>query len=872
MDLNGLAGDLGRITGKEHVSTSVTHREIYSYDASMAKGTPGAVVFPGNTAELARIVQAAREAGVPFAPRGFGTNLSGGSVLSSGGLVICLSRMNGILAVDPGRRSAVVQPGVTNLELQSALSPLGFFFAPDPASQKVATLGGNVAENSGGPHCLKYGVTTNHILGLQMVLSSGEIVRIGGSALDPPGYDIRGVVVGSEGTFGIVTEITVRMLPKPESVVTLLAVYDDVSDAARSVSGIITAGIVPATLEMMDALVIRAVEDSYACGYPRDAAAVLIIEVEGPSAGLRDQAQRIEEICSRNGCRDIRQAKDDEERNRLWEGRRGAFGAIARIAPNFLVNDCTVPRTRLPEALSKVAEISGSYGLLHGNVFHAGDGNLHPLLFFDSRYPQQRKQAKEAGWQIMQACVALEGTISGEHGIGLEKLDAMHLVFSREDMEAQRALKRAFDPEGLLNPGKVIPEPSGKKSGPTGEDEHDKASASPGISTTAETKIVERVLRAIESQQSLYPRGRGNHSPFGNVPGGPLSEVDSSDFADVIKLDSANQVVVAGSGMTLQNLQAQLSVGQQWLPIRPPFPREGYTLGGLAALNACGPERLLYGAPRDLLLGLRFVNGTGALVTTGGKVVKNVAGYDMTRLLTGSSGTLGFITELTFRIATVPEHCTAVSGCGTLGACSAAASELVRSSLEPAYVVVLPEDPAADNPASCNRRLLIGFEGFPVTIDYQSKKSTAILARHGLVTQDRKAYRDYDVHQGVLSDYYRHMDLAPFILRISVPMDRVARIMERLSDISSDAEMLADFGCGRIHTAIGSISSKQWSEMCDLALECAGNLALDKAPDGFRAEQDVFGPPRPEWKLTHAIKSALDPHGIFSPGCLPGRK
>ncbi|GAF74026.1 unnamed protein product, partial [marine sediment metagenome] len=352
-----LISNLRRIVGPSQVSVSRAETELYSYDASLAKGRPGVVVFPGNTGEAARIVKIVRQADIPFVPRGFGTNLSGGTVLVSGGVVICLSRLNRIIDISPQRRCAVLQPGVTNLELQDALAPLGFFYAPDPASQKVATLGGNVGENSGGPRCLKYGVTTNHVLGMEVILASGEVVRIGGAAYDPPGYDLRGVMVGSEGTMGIVTEVTVNILPLPEAIITLLVIYDDIAAAARSVTDIISAGIVPTTLEMMDAPIIKAVEDSYACGYPRDAAAVLIIEVEGLPVGLQDQVVQIRELCRKNQCRDIHEAKDDSERNRLWEGRRGAFGAVARIAPNYLVNDCTVPRTKLPEALSRVAEI-----------------------------------------------------------------------------------------------------------------------------------------------------------------------------------------------------------------------------------------------------------------------------------------------------------------------------------------------------------------------------------------------------------------------------------------------------------------------------------------------------------------------------------
>ncbi|MCG8568109.1 MAG: FAD-binding protein, partial [Desulfobacterales bacterium] len=362
--------ELESIVGKSNVSITHTGIELYSYDASLVKGNPGVVVFPENTSEISQIVKAANAAGVDFIPRGYGTNLSGGTISVTQGLVICMSRFNRILEVHPDSRYALVQPGVTNLEVQQHLAGFGCFYAPDPASQKVSTLGGNVGENSGGPLCLKYGVTSNHILGMEVVLADGGIATIGGPALDPAGYDLRGLMVGSEGGLGIITELTLRILPKTQDVITMLAVYDDIQAAAQSVSKIISAGIVPNTLEMMDALVIEAVEANSPCGYPTDAAAVLIIEVEGMTVGLKEQADQIREICMATQCRDIKTAKNQEERDRLWQGRRGAFGAIARLAPNYLVNDACVPRTQLPEALSRVKAIAEKYGCRVGNVFH----------------------------------------------------------------------------------------------------------------------------------------------------------------------------------------------------------------------------------------------------------------------------------------------------------------------------------------------------------------------------------------------------------------------------------------------------------------------------------------------------------------------
>jgi glycolate oxidase subunit GlcD len=863
---NEFIKELRRIVGKEHVSESKAHTELYSYDASLAKGTPSVVVFPSNTNEASQVVRALHQAGIPFVPRGFGTNLSGGTVLSSGGVVICLSRLNRILSISPKSRFAVVQPGVTNLELQNALAPMGFFYAPDPASQKVATLGGNVGENSGGPRCLKYGVTTNHVLGMEVIIYNGDRIRIGGPAYDPPGYDLRGVLVGSEGTLGIVTEVTVHILPLPESIITLLAIYNDIADAARSVSDIISAGIVPTTLEMMDAPIIKAVEDSYACGYPRDAAAVLIIEVEGLSAGLKEQAAQISERCRYNNCGDIREAKDKAERNRLWEGRRGAFGAVARLAPNYLVNDCTVPRTKLPEALARVAEITKKYNFEHGNVFHAGDGNLHPLIFFDARDSDQLKRVKKAGWEIMEACVQLGGTITGEHGVGLEKMEAMRLVFSELDFEAQRAIQQAFDPENLLNPGKVIPKPDQKVE--TTDLKYPEEIPTVLDSRQPRKEIADKIQRAILKGNTLLPTGCGTFRHFGNLSIGSLEFLDSSDLNGIIEFDPGNQVITVEAGMSLKALQRQLASKNQWLPIRPPFSLASHSIGGLIALSACGPERMHHGAPRDLVLGLGFINGNGQRISTGGKVVKNVAGYDMTRLMVGSAGTLGIITEVTCRIATIPERCAAIDANGSLDGCATIASEIIKLNLSPIFVVTIPETKESPDITQWSWKMIVGFEGFTKTVKHQLETFGMILKNGGLHV---KGHKDYDIQDGIFSDIYQDLDQSSFILRADVPLEAVADYVKALEGQTADAIKLLDFGCGRILAGFEDIPDNAWTKICELSVQFGGHVLMEKAPDTFKEKHDVFGFARPEWKIMHRIKAAMDPHNIFAPGRLPGK-
>jgi len=457
MIAKALVDELRQVVGKANVLDSAVDLQLYQYDAYLEERRPDAVVFVHSTDEVARVVRACSKYDVPFVPRGGGTNLSGGTIPFKGGVVLEMIRMNRILEVDRPNLRARVQPGLFNLELGTALAPLGYQYLPDPASQKAATLGGNVAENSGGPHCFKYGVTTNHVLGLTVVLPDGEVAKIGGKALDAPGYDLTGVFVGSEGTLGICTEVVVRVVRLAEGVKTMLAIYDSIEEGSQTVSAVVAAGMVPATLEMMDQLVIKAVEESIHCGLPLDCATVLIIEVDGLKDDLDAQVQAIVDLCKAHGAREVRVAKDEAERALLWAGRRGAFGAVARITPSYLVCDGTVPRTTLPKVLRKVAEVSKKYNLMIPNVFHAGDGNLHPLILFDWRDADQKARVMKAGMEILELCVEMGGTISGEHGVGLEKIDAMRLVFTEADIRSQVLVKQAFDPKNLANPGKMFP-------------------------------------------------------------------------------------------------------------------------------------------------------------------------------------------------------------------------------------------------------------------------------------------------------------------------------------------------------------------------------------------------------------------------------
>ncbi len=454
-----LVARLQEVVGPAHVLSRPEDVVVYEQDAFLvARALPELVVLPASTHEVAAVVRLARDAGVPIVARGAGTGLNGGSIPVRGGLMLVLTRMNRIIEIDPQNRVAVVEPGVVNVQLTVEASRFGLFYAPDPGSQSVSTIGGNVGNNAGGAHCLSYGVTGNHVLAMEVVLPSGEITWVGHRSVDPPGYDLGGVIVGSEGTLGVVTAIVVRLLRKREGVRTVLAVFDTIDDASQTVSDIIAAGIVPAAMEMMDGVVMAAVEAAIHAGYPEDAGAVLLIEVEGPPESLPRQIDRIAAICRTHALRLLRTAETDQERLLLWKGRKEGAGALGRLAPSYYLHDGVVPRTKLPDVMRRVAAIGKAHDLRIGNLFHAGDGNLHPIILFNPREPGMIERVVQAGEEILHACVEAGGTITGEHGVGIEKREYMRWLFTDADLLAMQRVKRAFDPAGIMNPGKLFPE------------------------------------------------------------------------------------------------------------------------------------------------------------------------------------------------------------------------------------------------------------------------------------------------------------------------------------------------------------------------------------------------------------------------------
>jgi len=430
---------------------------LYQYDGSIDQAKPDLVAFPQSTEDVAALVRIGCERGIPIVGRGAGTGLSGGAIPRAGGMVISFARMNRILEIDLANERAVLQPGVVNLEITQAVQRDGYFYAPDPSSQRACTIGGNVAENAGGPHTLAYGVTTNHVLGLEGVLPDGSIISTGGKALDLPGYDLTGLLTGSEGTMILVTKIIVRLMRAPELVKTLLVIYDSVDDCADSVAEITARAITPAAIEMLDGVMLRMVEEATHAGYPMDAAAVLLIELEGLREAVEEQVEQIQQACLFCKAREVRVAKTAEERELLWKGRKNAFGAVGRVSPSYYVQDGVVPRTQVPETLRFIQTVSAKHGLTISNIFHAGDGNMHPIILFNPRVPGELQRAKDAGDDILRFCVDHGGSITGEHGVGMEKSELLGYQFSDETLETIRRLKEMFDPGCHFNPGKVLP-------------------------------------------------------------------------------------------------------------------------------------------------------------------------------------------------------------------------------------------------------------------------------------------------------------------------------------------------------------------------------------------------------------------------------
>lgn len=894
--------------------------------------------------------------GVPFTPRGAGTGLSGGALALNRGVVIELARMRKILKIDEGARTALVQTGVVNAHVSKAVAHLGLHYVPDPSSQGSCTIGGNIAENAGGIHCLKYGTTTDHVIAARVVLAGGEIVDLGLGEQGITGYDLLGVFVGSEGTFGIATEATLRLVPVPPAVRTLLAEFPEVNDASHAVSAIIAAGVMPAALEMMDGEIIRAVEASvFAAGLSLDIGAALLVELDGLEAGIDDDAERIKSICLEYRARSCRLARDETERKKLWAARKGAFGAVGRIAPDSMIQDAVVPRSRLPEVLAEAYRISAKYQLRLANVFHAGDGNLHPLICFDSRSPDDVRRVKEAGRELMETCVRAGGSITGEHGVGLDKRDFLPLIFSADDMDTMLRVRAAFDPLGLCNPGKIIPllrgcgearvlsqpravatgsadanllsrsddtESTLKHRGAAASKLSDDSrlehtvSASEGkatrnsglsfypnaaaerlsaivgdahvlecgglpiraallVSPQSVEQVSEVMKLASREEWSIVPAGGSTFLNAGNLTNGVNLVVSTALLNRFLEHEPADLVANAQAGVTLKDFNKALAQGGQWLPLDPPDDGRA-TLGGVVATGLAGAQKCGYGMPRNFVIGMKVVLADGRLVKAGGKVVKNVAGYDLCKLFTGSYGTLGLITELTFKLRPRPAREVTVLAKGTLEAMLRVGQSVYESRQFPVAMELVSSALAhriGVQTISEDVLLLTRFAGISKTVDSQVDKTIARIRGAAETRTLETESNDHDLWRRLASSAMSPGELLGW--RVVIRPTRIGEFINLVArtypDSFSKSLWHAGIADGRVRmmAPLGADMAEPLSRLAHLrgvAESLGGSLVIESSTDQIKLPLDSWGARGSSDKLMKRIKEKLDPHNLLSPG------
>jgi glycolate oxidase subunit GlcD len=968
-----LSEELRDIVGRDAVLTERDELLVYECDGlPQHKFAPRAVVFPRSTEEVSEVLRALARERVPFSPRGAGTGLSGGALAMNRGVVIELARMRRLLRIDTDNRLAVVQTGMVNAQLSRAAAPFGLHYAPDPSSQAACTIGGNIAENAGGIHCLKYGTTVDHVLAARVVLAGGEIVELDQLK---PGYDLLGVFVGSEGTFGIATEATLRLLPNAPAVRTLLADFTDVDDASRAVSAIIAEGLVPAALEMMDGAIIRAVEASvFAAGLPTDAEAALLVELDGLEAGLDEDTARAESICRQHGARNVLRAADEGHRKKLWAARKGAFGAMGRISPDTMLQDAVVPRSRLPEVLAATYRIGLKYNLRVANVFHAGDGNLHPFLCFDARHPEEVLRVKEAGRELMETCVRAGGSITGEHGVGLDKSAYLPLIFSANDMDTMLRVRAAFDPSGLCNPSKIIPtsRSCGEARGARRQDSvqrnkildqngngdeakhgspletqglgHDvdsqhnngttefaTATFSGSLSSLSSPDIVapvksssssfdaqaarhalaqivgaEHVHSATELDQqsasmsdalsvapasaeeacevlrlaarerwAIVPAGAGTWSGVGNLMRRADVFIKSQRLSRLIEHEPADLIAIAESGLPLNALNAELAQAGQWLPIDPPDDGR-VTIGGVAATGLAGAQGYGYGAPRGFVIGMRVALADGSMVKAGGRVVKNVAGYDLCKLFTGSYGTLGLILELTFKLRPLPVQTATLVVSGPIIKLLRSAQSLRTAKLLPTAIEILSQKMAARlgiNAGEAGGAVIVRFAGTTRAVAYQLEESQRLLGDEGQAGM-YVLQADAELWRALAAIPLKHEEDG-IIWRAQLRPTQVGPFMEAAGQLLGDeifasSSWQAGAGDGRVrfissHVETGAgVSSLQ--SLRSKAEALGGSLVVERAPEEIKRAFDVWGNAASTSALLRRVKGQLDPQGLFCPG------
>ncbi len=848
---------LKRILAPNRVVTNPFELITYEVDASFDRGTPDAVIFPTTADEVVRIVKWAAENHVSLIGRGAGTGLSGGAVAEHGGIIVTFSRMNRIVEFDQAGRSVVAEPGVVNLVLDEYVKAKGLYYPPDPASGRTATLGGNVAENAGGPHCFKYGVTTNYVTGLEVVLADGRVAHLGGRALDYPEYDLVGVVTGSEGMLGLITQVEARLLRNIPAIKTMMASFDSVEEAGVAVSNIIARGLVPATMEMMDQKIMEIIEDYVHAGLPIEAGAALIIEADGYAESVSPQIEEIAAILREHGALNLKIAQTAEERDKIWYARKSAAGAMARLTPAYYLVDGTVPRSQLAETLAEVNRLCQAQGLRVGYVFHAGDGNLHPFILIpDPADKELVARVMGVGQAFMQWCADHDGSITGEHGVGMEKRQYMTLMYSPKDLQLMRDIKEVFDPANLLNPGKVIPE---RGSGGAGEQES--SNRQPPTSNfqlptsnlqypTSAQEAAEALQAAIAAGQSARIRGGGTKSGLLPPAGVTLS---TSALRGIVKCSPEDLFVTVRAGTPLAELQVELSRAKMWAPLISPWPAA--TVGGIVATSFNAPLRMRYGAVRDLVLAATVAMPDGSVIRAGRPVVKNVAGYDLPKLFVGSHGTLGLITGLSLKLAPLPRaRASMIVPVDSLAQGVALGGVLLPVCLVASALLLCRGCDLTG--ASSPYALIYTAEGMPEDVAAELAQVRTVVRAAGITVL---AEVDEPSGSDVWAARLGAVLSSETSLRAGVPPKDLPRLLVDLAPTLAGAAFIADFANGLLY-----VQGVADVETVRRPARAAGGYAVILA--GPSAASDPWGHTPDGLDLMRGIKAKWDPAGLCNPG------
>lgn len=833
----------------DQVFTDPAELIAYEIDAGLDRGKPDGLVLPASADEVVKLVEWANRHGVPLVARGAGTGLSGGAVAERGGLIVEFARMNRVLEFQVRERSALVEPGVVNLELDTLVASQGLYFPPDPSSQRASTIGGNIGENAGGPHCFKYGVTTNYVMGLEAVLADGRTVRTGGAAYDYPEYDFTGLLVGSEGTLALITAAHLRLIRRPPAVKTMMVTFDSLEAAGNAVSAVIAAGLVPATLEMMDRKMIRIVEEFAHAGLPTEAEAILIVEVDGYAEGLDTQLEEIADLMQAYGGYNIRIARSEAERAQIWYARKSAAGAISRLAPAYYLVDVTVPRSQLAAMLADVDRVCERYGVQVAHVFHAGDGNLHPLLLIPE--PSDRafiEKVLRTGKEIIELALARNGSITGEHGVGIEKRQYMPLMHNEAELRAMWDVKEVFDPKGLLNPGKLLPEPPPQV-----------PEFVPGDPPTSPVFAPQTPDEAAKGLAALGAAGRQarvtGERPEALSPAETYIWLSTAGFDGVRELARDDLYVTVGAGTPLHALQDRLAeVGMQ-VPLAAPWPNA--TVGGLIAANVNAPSRLRYGAVRDVLLCATVALADGRVIRAGRPVVKNVAGYDLPKVLVGSCGTLGVLTNVTLKLVPLPRACRSVRvSVGSPAEGLAWGFRLLGSALVASAIVVWRE--GKESPCW----LVYTAEGIPEDVEAELREISRLL---------RETPGVEPVEGSPALAQWAHV-LTPaasnaLVVRVGVPPRHLERYFQVAGTWLEEAALFVDVPHGLIYAQAEHAdeeSATAWlSALTEQATALGGYTWVMAAPDEWGVASRRRGYRPATLDLMRALKQRWDPHGVL---------